>query len=88
MPVSILGAETANFVLKVFATGGVHFGGGVALHLINILTEPRFVHAFSNKGPFKELMSRIPVPVVTARAALAGAATYGFEPLERHKGTA
>ena len=75
MPVSILGAETANFVLKVFATGGVHLAGGVALHQIKILTEPRFVHASSN-------MSRIPVLVVTARAALVGAATYGFETLE------
>jgi glucokinase len=86
--VSILGAETGNLALKVFATGGVYIAGGVALHLIDVLREPRFMKAFSNKGRFKDLMSRIPVHVITARAALVGAATYGLEKLEQQKGTA
>jgi len=83
--VSILGAEAGNLVLKVFATGGVYMAGGIALHLIDVLREPRFLQAFTNKGRFKDLMGRIPVHVITARAALVGAATYGLQMLELHK---
>jgi glucokinase len=82
MLVSILGGETGNLVLKVLATGGVYMAGGVALHLIDILREPGFMKAFVNKGRFKDLMRRIPVHVITARAALVGAATYGLEALQ------
>ena len=84
MLVSILGGEAGNLVLKVFATGGVYMAGGIALHLIEVM-EPRFMQAFANKGRFKGLMGRIPVHVITARAALAGAAAYGLEELENHK---
>lgn len=85
MLIEILGAETGNLVLKVLATGGVYIAGGVALHLIDVMKEPGFMKAFSNKGRFKDLMGRIPVHVITARAALVGAATYGLETLDRHK---
>jgi glucokinase len=86
--VSILGAEAGNLVLKVFATGGVYMAGGIALHLIDVLRVPRFLQAFTNKGPFKDLMGRIPVHVITARAALVGAATYGLQMVELYKGRA
>jgi len=78
---SILGAEAGNLALKVFATGGVYIAGGVALHALDALKDPAFMQAFTNKGRFKDLMSRIPVHVITARAALVGAATYGLERL-------
>jgi len=83
MLVSILGGEAGNLVLKVFATGGVYMAGGVASHLIDVLKEPRFMQAFSSKGRFKDFMRRIPVHVITARAALVGAASYGLETLQR-----
>lgn len=86
MLVSILGAEAGNLVLKVFATGGVYMAGGIALHLIDVLNEPRFMEAFVNKGRFKDLMRRIPVHVITVHAALVGAAAYGLETLNRHQG--
>ena len=86
--VSILGAEAGNLLLKVFATGGVYMTGGIALHLIDVLREPRFLQAFTNKGRFKDLMGRIPVHVITARAALVGAATYGLQMVELYKGRA
>jgi glucokinase len=86
MLVSILGAEAGNLVLKVFATGGIYMAGGVATHLIDVLKEPQFLRAFSNKGRFQDLMRRIPVHVITARAALVGAATYGLETLQRTEG--
>jgi glucokinase len=85
MLVSILASEAGNLALKVFATGGIYVAGGIALHLVNALQEPRFMQAFTNKGRFKNLMARIPIHVITTRAALVGAATYGLESLKDQK---
>jgi len=43
MLASILASEAGNLALKVLATGGVYVAGGVALHLLNVLEEPRFM---------------------------------------------
>jgi glucokinase len=75
---SILAVEAGNLVLKVMATGGVYLAGGVAYHLMNELKQPRFAQTFTNKGRFKDLMERIPVHVITSRAALMGAAIGGL----------
>jgi glucokinase len=82
MLVSILASEAGNLALKVLATGGVYIAGGVALHLLNALQEPRFIQTFIRKGRFKDLMERIPIHVITTRAALVGAATFGLESLK------
>ena len=83
--VSILASEAGNLALKVLATGGIYLAGGVALHLLAALRKPRFMQAFSRKGRFEDLMRRIPVHVITGRAALVGAACYGLESLRGHK---
>jgi glucokinase len=77
--VSILASEAGNLALKVLATGGVYLAGGVALHMLDALKQPRFMEAFTKKGRFQDLMSRIPVHVITARAALVGAASFGLQ---------
>jgi glucokinase len=77
--VSILASEAGNLALKVLATGGVYLAGGVALHVLGALQEPQFMQAFARKGRFKDLMGEIPVHVITARAALVGAASFGLE---------
>jgi glucokinase len=82
MLVSILASEAGNLALKVLATGGIYLAGGVALHLLGELQQPRFMQAFTRKGRFKDLMERIPIHAITARAALIGAATYGLESLK------
>jgi len=46
-----------------------------------VLQKPRFMENFTRKGRFKDLMGRIPVHVITTRAALLGAATYGLDRL-------
>jgi glucokinase len=78
---SILASEAGNLALKVLATGGVYVAGGVALHAFDALREPRFMEAFTRKGRFKDLMTRMPIHVITTRAALLGAATYGLDTL-------
>ena len=88
MLVSILAAEAGNLALKVLATGGVYMAGGVALHVLDALKDPPFIQSFINKGRFKDLMSRIPIHVITARAALVGAAAYGLESLKDIRGRA
>jgi glucokinase len=77
--VSILASEAANLALKVWATGGVYLAGGVPSHVLSVLQQPRFMEWFKRKGRFAELMARIPIHVVIARAALIGAAVYGLE---------
>ena len=84
--VAILASEAGNLFLKVFATGGVYLAGGVALHVLSALQEPRFVQTFAAKGRFRTVMERVPIHVITARAALIGAAASGLESLDRQLG--
>jgi glucokinase len=44
------------------------------------------MQAFTRKGRFENLMAKIPIHVITARAALLGAASFGLERLKDHKG--
>jgi len=88
MLVSILASEAGNLALKVLATGGVYLAGGVALHVLDVLKQPQFMQVFAKKGRFKELMGRIPVHVITARAALVGAANFGLESSRQVSGVA
>jgi len=82
MLVSILAGEAGNLALKVLATGGVYIAGGIALHVLEVLKGPRFIETFANKGRFNDLMSRMPIHVITTRAALVGAASYGLASLK------
>jgi glucokinase len=77
--VSILGAEAGNLALKVLATGGVYLAGGIPMRILPALEEGRFMEAFTAKGRLTEMLARMPVHVVTRRAALLGAALRGFE---------
>jgi glucokinase len=76
--VSILGAEAGNLALKVLATGGLFIGGGIVPRIVPML-EQHFNAAFRRKGRFAELLSRVPVHVITMDdTALIGAASYGL----------
>jgi glucokinase len=77
----ILASEAGNLALKVLATGGVYMAGGIALHLVKLLQQPQFVQTFTRKGRFKELMERMPIHIITTRAALVGAAAFGLQSL-------
>jgi len=78
--VSILGAEAGNLGLKVLATGGVYLGGGIPPRILSYLDGERFMQAFTHKGRFTQMLTRIPVHVIlNPKIALLGAARYGFE---------
>jgi len=77
--VSILGAEAGNMALKVLAAGGVYLGGGIPPRILPVLKKGHFIEAFWSKGRFSDLLKPIPVHVIlNPKAALLGAACYGF----------
>jgi glucokinase len=77
--VSVLGSEAGNLALKVLATGGVYLSGGIPPRLLPRLTDGHFMRSFVNKGRLSDMLARMPVHVVTASAALLGAALYGLD---------
>lgn len=79
--VSILGAEAGNLALKVLATGGVYLGGGIPPRILEQLDDGPFMQAFVDKGRFEGMLKAVPVHVITAQAALLGAAIVGLRNL-------
>jgi glucokinase len=77
--ISILGAEAGNFALKILATKGVYIGGGIPPAILPALKKKAFLQAFRDKGRMSELLSRVPVFVITnPGSALLGAAHFGL----------
>lgn len=76
---AIMGSEAGNLALKVLAVGGVYLAGGIPTHVRPMLRAPRFLQSFRRKGRFAEVMSRIPVHLMTGKVGIAGAAAYGLK---------
>ena len=78
--VSILGSEAGNLALKVMATGGIFLGGGIPPRILPHLKQDAFLRAFTSKGRFAEMLSKIPVHVILRpQAGLFGAACHALE---------
>jgi glucokinase len=82
---SLLASAAGNLALKVLATGEVYVAGGVVFHVVKLLQTPQFPETFTRKGRFKDLMKRMPIYIITTRAALLGAATFGLQSLSNLK---
>ena len=80
--IDIMADEAGNMALKVLSTGGVFLAGGIPARILPRLTTERFMRAFTNKGRMAPLLSSMPVHVVTASAALIGAAQYGLDHMQ------
>jgi glucokinase len=73
--VSAYGAEAGNLTLRTVATGGLYVGGGIAPKIIPALVDGRFMRAFLDKHPFREMLSKVPVKIILNEdAGLLGAA--------------
>lgn len=69
------GAEAGNLALRGMATAGVYIGGGIALKILPVLRDGRFMRAFRDKAPMTGLLAAMPVKVILhAEAGLLGAA--------------
>lgn len=72
--VCLYGAEAGNLALKVFATGGMYVGGGIAPKIIRKLSSSAFMKAFSAKGRVSGFLKDVAVRVITNdKTALLGA---------------
>jgi glucokinase len=69
------GAEAGNLALRAVATGGVFIGGGIAPKILPAISDGRFLRAFLDKQPFREMLSKMPVKIIlNADVGLLGAA--------------
>jgi glucokinase len=78
---SIMGAQSANLVLTVLATGGLYLGGGITQRILPLASGQGelFLAAFRNKGRLSPLLARLPVFVIVEPIALLGAAIHGLD---------
>jgi glucokinase len=82
---SILGAQAANLVLTVLATGGLYLGGGIPQRILPVDSGQGelFLDAFRKKGRLSPLLSRLPVYAIVEPVALLGAAIHGLDASRR-----
>jgi glucokinase len=75
--VDVYGAEAGNLALRSVSTGGLFVGGGIAPKILPALANGRFMAAFREKPPHRDLLSAMPVHVIlNADAGLVGAAVF------------
>jgi glucokinase len=75
MFVAIYGAQAGNLALTCLASGGVYIAGGIAPKILPKLQAGGFIRHFLAKGRMSELLTRLPVQVVTnPKVGLLGAA--------------
>jgi glucokinase len=79
--IDLYGAAAGNLALKCLSVGGVYLAGGIAPKILPALEagKTRFMHSFTAKGRFRELLQHISVSVsLNAKAPLWGAAYYAW----------
>jgi glucokinase len=69
MWVELYGSEAGNLALKSLARGGVFIAGGIAVKILPMLRAGRFLEAFNHKDKMADLLSAIPITVITDEAA-------------------
>jgi glucokinase len=61
---SLYGAAAGNLALTLLSTGGIYIGGGIAPKILKKLQDGTFMRAFTDKGRFAGLLSKMPVKVI------------------------
>lgn len=75
--VDVLAAEAGSFAVRLLATGGIYFGGGIPPRILVLLREPRFMSVFLAKGRLRSVLDAVPVFVINnSGAGLLGASQH------------
>jgi len=78
--VSVLGTIVGNMAITLLPFGGIYLGGGIVPRILSRLKMPDFLSGIQDKGRFSELISTMPIYVITKTdAPLHGAACFGLE---------
>lgn len=76
-----LGRVAGDLALVFMAKGGVYLSGGIAQKILPVLKQGEFRAAFNDKAPHTEMMSHMPVFVMThPLAAVIGLAAFARNP--------
>ena len=79
---TLYGAEAGNLALKSLAVGGFYVAGGIAIKLLDLLQNGRFVQAFREKAEHEHILAGIPIQVLLdEEAPLHGAAARALHEL-------
>jgi glucokinase len=62
--IEIYGSEAGNLVVRAVARGGVYVAGGIAVKILPLLKDGRFIAALQHKEKMTDFLSRVPVQVV------------------------
>lgn len=74
--IEIYGSETGNLVVRSVARGGVFVAGGIAVKILPLLKDGRFVAAAQCKEKMQDFLKAVPIQVVLNEACpLIGAAS-------------
>ena len=75
--VDVLAAEAGSRAVRLLATGGIYFGGGIPPRILALLQEPRFMSVFQAKGRLRPVLVDVPVFVINnSGAGLLGASQH------------
>jgi glucokinase len=62
--VEIYGSEAGNLVVRTVALGGLYVAGGIAVKILALLKEGRFVAAFQHKEKMTDFLVQVPIHVI------------------------
>ncbi len=80
---AILGSESGNLALKLYARRGIYLGGGILPRLVGHVDFAGFLKNFQAKGLMSDLMKSIPVSLILRKdAALIGAVGFAGQELK------
>jgi glucokinase len=80
--VEIYGSEAGNLVVRTVARGGLYIAGGIAIKILPLLKNPRFLAAMQHKEKMTEFLAQVPVRVVLdEECPLKGAAYVAWKAL-------
>jgi glucokinase len=80
--VEIYGSEAGNLAVRTVARGGIYVAGGIAIKILPLLKDGRFVSAAQHKEKMTDFLSQIPIQVILDdECPLKGAAKAATENL-------